>query len=112
MNFIILNWARLDFSSRRTICDKIYCQVQILIRKMITLKPDIMGRKEFDGAIAMCKKYYFNKSGANTKARVYKLIADSYLQKRDTATAKQYVDQYFAKAKPEEVTADAIKNES
>ena len=42
--------------------------------------------------------------GANTKARVYKLIADSYLQKKDTAAAKEFVDQYFAKAKPEELT--------
>ena len=43
--------------------------------------------------------------GANTKARVYKLIADSYLQKKDTAAAKEFVDQYFAKVKPEELTA-------
>ena len=32
------------------------------------------------------------------------MIADSYLQKKDTAAAKEYVDQYFAKAKPEELT--------
>jgi len=64
----------------------------------------IWAKKDFDGAIAGAKNI-IAQAGTNVKARVYKLIADSYLQKKDTAAAKEYVDQYFAKEKPEEITA-------
>ena len=63
----------------------------------------LWAKKDFDGAIS-CAKNIASQMGANTKARTYKLIADSYLQKKDTAGAKEFVDQYFAKAKPEELT--------
>src|SRR4030095_7896167 len=64
----------------------------------------LWAKKDFDGAIT-CAKNIASQMGANTKARTYKLIADSYLQKKDSAGAKEFVDQYFAKAKPEELTA-------
>ncbi|MGZ8511047.1 MAG: tetratricopeptide repeat protein [Chitinophagaceae bacterium] len=64
----------------------------------------LWAKKDFDGAIT-CAKNLVTQVGTNTKARVYKLIGDSYLQKKDTATAKEFVDQYFAKAKPEDLTA-------
>lgn len=63
----------------------------------------LWAKKDFDGAIS-CAKNIVAQVGTNTKARVYKLIADSYLQKKDTASAKEFVDQYFAKAKPEELS--------
>jgi len=43
--------------------------------------------------------------GDKTKARVYRLMAYSTVDKKDTANAKQYIDTYFQKAKPEEITA-------
>lgn len=64
----------------------------------------LWAKKDFDGAIS-CAKNLITQAGANTKARVYKLIADSYLQKKDTATGKEFVDQYFTKVKPEDITA-------
>ena len=64
----------------------------------------LWAKKDFDGAIS-CAKNIASQMGANTKARTYKLIADSYLQKKDSAGSKEFVDQYFAKAKPEELTA-------
>ena len=70
-----------------------YLRVQILWAK-----------KDFDGAITGAKNI-ISQAGANTKPIVYKLIADSYLQKKDTGAAKEYVDQYFSKVKPEKVTA-------
>ncbi len=63
----------------------------------------LWAKKDFDGAIAGAKNI-IAQVGPQARARVYKLIADSYLQKKDTAAAKEYVDQYFAKAKPEELT--------
>lgn len=64
----------------------------------------LWAKKDFDGAIAGAKNIIAQAS-TNAKANVYKLIADSYLQKKDTAAAKEYVDQYFAKVKPDKVTA-------
>ncbi len=63
----------------------------------------LWAKKDFDGAIAGAKNI-ISQVGPTARARVYKLIADSYLQKKDTAAAKEYVDQYFAKAKPDELT--------
>jgi tetratricopeptide (TPR) repeat protein len=60
--------------------------------------------KNFDQAITMAKDI-IAKSGNNAKARVYKLIADAMVQKGDTAAAKPYIDEYFARAKPDEITA-------
>lgn len=40
--------------------------------------------------------------GSATKPKVLKLLADAYYQKNDTINAKKYIDQYFAKEKPED----------
>jgi Tfp pilus assembly protein PilF len=68
-------------------------------------KGDIASAKtNFDAAIAMAKDI-ISKSDNKAKARVYKLIADAMVQKGDTAAAKPYIDEYFARAEPDEVTA-------
>lgn len=96
--------GKLDFNSAETFAKKYiensdpdpqndYLRVQTLWAK-----------KQFDDAIAGAKNI-IAQSGTNTKARVYKLIADSYLQKKDTPSAKPYIDDYFKYVKPEEVTA-------
>jgi tetratricopeptide (TPR) repeat protein len=59
-------------------------------------------QKKYDEAIAVANNI-ISKLGDKTKARVYKLLAYSYADKKDTATAKQNIDQYFAKVKPEEM---------
>jgi TolA-binding protein len=68
----------------------------------------IWAKKDFDGAIS-CAKNIAAQNGANTKAVVFKLIGDSYLQKKDTASAKEPVLQYFAVAKPEELVPADFK---
>lgn len=60
--------------------------------------------KKYDEAIALSKDI-ISKAGAATKPRTYSLLADSYMSKGDTATAKQYIDDYMAKQKPEDITA-------
>ena len=40
--------------------------------------------------------------GTATKPKVLKLLADAYYQKGDSLNAKKYIDQYFAKEKPED----------
>ncbi|WP_276500948.1 tetratricopeptide repeat protein [Terrimonas pollutisoli] len=68
----------------------------------------LWAKKDFDGAIAGAKNI-IAQSGTKAKANNYKLIVDSYLQKKDTASAKEYIDQYFAKAKPDEVSPNDFK---
>ncbi len=59
--------------------------------------------KKYDEAIRISLGI-IQKAGEQTKARTYILLADSYAAKGDTPTAKKYIDIYFSKAKPEEIT--------
>jgi cytochrome c-type biogenesis protein CcmH/NrfG len=61
----------------------------------------LWAKKEFDAAIEGAKQI-LSQAGANTKPRVYKLLADSYVQKKDTAGARQYIDQYFTSLKEDD----------
>ncbi|MDF2385255.1 tetratricopeptide repeat protein [Nostoc ellipsosporum NOK] len=60
--------------------------------------------KNYDQAINGAKGI-IAQTGGKAKARVYKLIAYAYLDKKDTAAGREYVDEYFKRAKPEEITA-------
>jgi predicted Zn-dependent protease len=59
--------------------------------------------KKYDDAINISKAI-ITKAGAQTKARTYILLADSYLSKGDTVTGKPYIDEFFVRVKPEEIT--------
>jgi tetratricopeptide (TPR) repeat protein len=59
-------------------------------------------KKDYECAINTAKGIV-SKVGAQTKARIYRLLAYAYVGKGDTAGAKQYIDEYFAKAKEEEI---------
>jgi tetratricopeptide (TPR) repeat protein len=63
----------------------------------------LWAQKKYDDAITGAKALVAA-AGEQTQPRVYKLLADSYVGKGDTASAKQYIDQYFAKAKEEDIT--------
>ena len=58
--------------------------------------------KKYDDAINISKAI-ITKAGAQTKARTYILLADSYLSKGDTVSGRPYIDEFFARAKPEEI---------
>ena len=64
----------------------------------------LWANKDYDGAIGILKDIV-SKAGDKTKPRTYKLLAYSYADKGDTASAKEYIDQYFAKATEEEIIA-------
>jgi Flp pilus assembly protein TadD len=58
-------------------------------------------RKDYDCATSKAESVA-TAMGAATKPKVLKLLADAYYQKNDTINAKKYIDQYFAKEKPED----------
>jgi tetratricopeptide (TPR) repeat protein len=59
-------------------------------------------QNKFDEAIATGKNI-IAQAGDKANPRVYKLLGYSYVGKGDSVTARQYVDQYFAKQDPEEL---------
>jgi tetratricopeptide (TPR) repeat protein len=65
-------------------------------------------KKDFDCAISKANTVIAN-AGADVKARVYKLLAYSYFDKGDYSTARQNINIYFAKEKPEEVVSADYK---
>jgi predicted Zn-dependent protease len=64
----------------------------------------LWAKKDYDGSIAILKDI-IAKAGDKTKAKTYKLLAYDYADKGDTASAKDPIDQYFAKATEEEIIA-------
>ena len=62
----------------------------------------LWAQKKYDEAITGAKALVAA-AGQQTKPRVYKLLADAYVGKGDTASAKQYIDQYFATVKEEDI---------
>lgn len=61
-------------------------------------------KKDFQGAIDKAQQI-INTLGPKAKARPYKLMAYSYLDKGDTISAKKAVENYFEKEKPENIIA-------
>ena len=99
-----LKLGKLDFAAAEDYAKKYIANSDPDVQNDYLRVQTLWAKKSFDEAIAGAKDI-IAKAGPQTKARVYKLIADSYVQKKDTASAKQYIDEYFAKVKPEEVTA-------
>ncbi|MCW3118811.1 MAG: hypothetical protein JWM28_2893 [Chitinophagaceae bacterium] len=64
----------------------------------------LWAKKDYDGAIGILKNI-ISKAGDKTKPQTYKILAYSYVGKGDTASAKEYIDQYFAKATEEDIVA-------
>lgn len=63
-------------------------------------------KKDYDCAINTAKNI-ITKANGQTQPKVYKLLAYSYVGKGDTTNAKQYVDQFFDKAKEEDIDPNA-----
>ncbi|MEJ7912066.1 MAG: tetratricopeptide repeat protein, partial [Chitinophagaceae bacterium] len=64
-------------------------------------------QKNYDEAIATGKNI-LSQVGDQASANLYRLLTYSYLEKGDTATAKEYVDQLFSKAKESDLIAQDI----
>ena len=60
-------------------------------------------KKDYECTISTAKGI-IAKAGEQTKPRVYRLLAYAYIDKGDTAGGKPYIDQFFSKAKEEEIS--------
>jgi tetratricopeptide (TPR) repeat protein len=59
-------------------------------------------QKRYDAAITKAKQI-IDQMGEKANPRIYKLLSYSYLEKGDTSSSCQYVNQYFAKAKEDNI---------
>lgn len=62
-------------------------------------------QKKYDEAISIAKNIV-NQAGDKTRPIVYRLLGYSYVGKGDSTTACQYVGQFFAKAKEEDIVGN------
>lgn len=61
--------------------------------------------KEYDQAITIGKNI-ISQAGDKTNPRVYRMLSYAHLDKGDTVGARTYIDQFFAKAKEEELVGN------
>lgn len=59
-------------------------------------------QKKYDEAITTAQNIV-NQAGDKANPRVYRLLSYSFVEKGDTAGAKQYIDQFFARADEEDI---------
>ena len=96
------NIGKLDFAQADQYAQKYIANTDPDIQNDYLRAQTEWARKNYDQAISIAKEI-INKAGAQTKPRTYKLIAYSYVGKGDSVSAKQFIDEYFAKAKTEEI---------
>ncbi len=94
-----LDFAKAEEYSKKYLQDGVsdvdpqndYLRLQVLYKQ-----------KKYDEAIAGLKAL-ISAAGDQTKSRTYKLLAYNYVEKGDTASAKEWIDKYFAVADPEDI---------
>ena len=96
------NIGKLDFAQADQFAQKFIANTDPDIQNDYLRAQTEWARKNYDQAISITKEI-INKAGAQTKPRTYKLVAYSYVGKGDSVSAKQYIDEYFAKAKTEDI---------
>ncbi|MBC7947685.1 MAG: hypothetical protein H7Y42_07380 [Chitinophagaceae bacterium] len=96
--------GRLDFTAAKDMAAKYIANSDPDPQAEHFIAQTLWAEKKYDEAINLSKSI-MSKSGDQTKARSYILLADAHLAKADTLGAKQYIDQYFTKAKPDEISA-------
>jgi tetratricopeptide (TPR) repeat protein len=92
-----------------------YPEAEEQLKKYVTVTDDVVqndylyaqlcfGHKDYDCAITKALTVA-TAMGAETKPKVFKLLAYSYFEKGDSINAKKYMDAYFGKERPEGLIA-------
>ena len=97
--------AKQDFATAESFANKYISSSDPSPENQYFLAQTQFVQKKYNDAITNAKNIV-TQTNNNPKPRVYRLLAYSYLGNKDTATACQYTNEYFAKAKEEEVRGD------
>jgi len=94
--------GKLDFNTAQDYASKYIANTDQDPQNDYLVAQTCFAKKDYDCAINTSKGI-ISKAGEQTKPRTYKLLAYSYVGKGDTASAKEFIDKYFAKGKEEEL---------
>lgn len=94
--------GKLDFNTAQDYANKYIANTDPDPQNDYLVASTCLVKKDYDCAINTAKGI-ISKAGEQTKPRTYKVLAYAYVGKGDTAGAKEYIDQYFAKGKEEEL---------
>src|SRR5436190_718727 len=94
--------GKLDFTTAQDYATKFISSTEQDPQNDYLRIQTLWAQKKYDEAISGAKAL-IAAAGQPTKPKVYKLLADAYVSKGDTAGGKQYIDEYFAKQKEEEL---------
>jgi len=94
--------GKLDFNTAQDYANKYIANTDPDPQNDYLVASTCLVKKDYDCAINTAKGV-ISKAGEQTKPRTYKVLAYAYVGKGDTAGAKEYIDQYFAKGKEEEL---------
>ncbi|MGN6401734.1 MAG: tetratricopeptide repeat protein, partial [Flavisolibacter sp.] len=97
--------AKQDFATAESFANKYISSSDPSPENQYFLAQTQFVQKKYNDAITNAKNIV-TQTNNNPKPRVYRLLAYSYLGNKDTATACQYTNEYFAKAKEEDVRGD------
>ncbi|MGN6165531.1 MAG: tetratricopeptide repeat protein [Flavisolibacter sp.] len=97
--------AKQDFATAESFANKYISSSDPSPENQYFLAQTQFVQKKYNDAISNAKNIV-TQTNNNPKPRVYRLLAYSYLGNKDTATACQYTNEYFAKAKEEDVRGD------
>ncbi|HYM93819.1 MAG TPA: tetratricopeptide repeat protein [Chitinophagaceae bacterium] len=94
--------GKIDFATADDYAKKFIANTDPDIQNDYLRAQTLWAQKNYDEAIGIAKGIV-SKAGDQTKPRTYKLLAYCFVEKGDTVQAKNYIDEYFVKAKPEEI---------
>jgi len=94
--------GKLDFNTAQDYANKYIANTDQDPQNDYLVASTCLVKKDYDCAINTAKGI-ISKVGEQTKPRTYKVLAYAYVGKGDTASAKEYIDQYFAKGKEEDL---------
>lgn len=101
------NLRKLDFNVAEDFAKKFIANADNDVQNDYLRLQTLYVQKKYDEAISGAKALV-NAAGDKTKPRTYRLLAYSHIEKGDTVAAKQYVDQFFAKASDEDIVGNDL----
>jgi len=101
------NLGKLDFAKAAEYANKFISNADNDVQNDYLRLQTLYVQKKYDEAISGAKALV-NAAGDKTHPRTYRLLAYSHVEKGDTSGAKEYIDEFFAKASEEEVAGNDL----
>lgn len=101
------NLGKLDFTKAAEYATKFISNADNDVQNDYLRLQTLYVQKKYDEAISGAKALV-NAAGDKTHPRTYRLLAYSHVEKGDTSGAKEYIDEFFAKASEEEVAGNDL----